>query len=211
MKLIVISSSRIIENEAQIVTEMFEEGLETFHLRKLKISTRRMQEFIREIPAIYHSRIFLHSHHNLTYKFKLGGIHLTSTHKKKGRRNWLAVKLIKLMSPNLKITTSYKTIGHLLDETDKNVYSYIFLSPVFDSSSSRFQSGFTDHSLNSVLIKTHYKVIARGGVDIDSIEKANELNFDGLAFYSSIWKSKKPVEVFKSIVAKFEELNIPIE
>ena len=211
MKLIVISSSRSIENEAQIVTELFEAGLETFHLRKLKISTRRMQEFIKEIPSSYHSRIFLHSHHNLTYKFKLGGIHLTSTHKKKGRRNWLAIKLIKLRSPQIEITTSYKTIGHLLDEKDENLYSYVFLSPVFDNTSSKFQKGFTDNSLNSVLARTGYKVVARGGVDISSVEKAGKLGFDGLAFYSSIWKSKNPVEEFNKIVNTFEELKIPIE
>ncbi len=211
MKLIVISSSATIENEAQIVTQLFEAGLETFHLRKLKLSTKQMTEFIKQIPAHFHNRIFLHSHHKLASTFKLGGIHLTSTHKKEKYRTWLIVKWIKLKNPDLKITTSFKNIGHLLDKDQKYEYAYVFLSPIFDSISSKFQSGFTEHSLRSAMQKTKFDVIARGGVEVSSIEKSLKINFKGLAFYSSIWKSKDPVAEFNKIVDKFQELQIPIE
>ena len=211
MKLIIISSSVHIENEAQIITKLFEAGLETYHLRKLKWSTQKMKEFIKQIPIHFHDRIFIHSHYNLAYTFKLGGIHLTSSHKKRKLRTWLMVKWIKLKRPHIHISTSFKTIGDLLDTEPIYDYAYVFLSPVFDSISSKFQSGFTEHSLNSALHKTKLNVIARGGVDIKSIEKANKTNFKGLAFYSSIWKTKDPVAEFNKIVEKFQELNIPIE
>src|ERR1019366_1006443 len=211
MKLIVISSSSSIENEARIVTELFEAGLETFHLRKLKLSTQRMKELIQQIPQHFHNRIFIHSHHNLASTFKLGGIHLTSTHKKKKYRTWLSIKLIRLKNPDIKITTSFKTIGHLFDTDQKSDYSYVFLSPIFESITSKFQSGFTEYSLHSAIQKTKFDVIARGGIDILSIEKANRINFKGLAFYSSIWKSKDPVAEFNKIIEKFKELNISIE
>lgn len=211
MKLIVISSSGTIENEAQIVTQLFEAGLETFHLRKLKLSTKQMTEFIKQIPVHFHNRIFLHSHHNLASTFKLGGIHLTSTHKKKKYRTWLSLRLIKFKNPDIKISTSFKTIGQLLDNEQKYPYSYVFLSPIFDSISSKFQSGFTEHSLHSAIQKTKFDVIARGGIEVSSIEKAIRINFKGLAFYSSIWKSKDPVSEFNKIVEKFQELQIPIE
>ncbi len=211
MKLIIISSSVHIENEAQIVTKLFEAGLETFHLRKLAWSTQKMKEFINQIPEHFHDRIFIHSHHNLADKFKLGGIHLTSTHKKRKLQTWLMIKWIKLKLPHIKITTSFKTIGNLLDTEHAYDYSYVFLSPVFDSVLSKFQSGFTEHSLHSALNKTKLNVIARGGVDITSIEKANKTNFKGLAFYSSIWKTKDPVTEFNKIVEKFQDLSISIE
>lgn len=211
MKLIVISSSTTLENEAEIVTQLFEAGLETFHLRKLKISTKRMRAFIRQIPEHFHDRIFLHSHHNLAFKFNLGGIHLTSSHKKRKFRTWLKVFLIKLRHPKIEMTTSFRTIGHLLDLEDNHAYSYVFLSPVFSSSSSRFQSGFTEHSLHSVIAKTRFNVIARGGVDVSVIEKGDSLGFKGLAFYSSIWKAKDPLIEFNKVVKEFERLNIPIE
>lgn len=51
MKLIVISDAGVLENEAVIVTKLFEAGLESFHLRKHKISTRKTKAFISAIPA----------------------------------------------------------------------------------------------------------------------------------------------------------------
>lgn len=211
MKLIVISSSHSIENETKIVTKLFEGGLETFHLRKHKLSTRKMKEFISAIPSHFHNRIVIHSHHNLARNFNLKGIHLTKSHKKHKFKTWLVLKLIHLKNPKVIITTSFTTIGELFDTAHEKRYSYVFLSPIFDSLSSRFQGGFTEYSLKSALQKTHKNVIARGGVDISAIEKAYNIGFDGLAFYSSIWKKKDPVEEFSKIIEKFQELKIPIE
>jgi thiamine-phosphate pyrophosphorylase len=211
MKLIVISNSGIMENEAIIVTKLFEAGLETFHLRKHKVSTKKTKDLISAIPAHFHNRIVVHTHHNLARHFRLKGIHLTKTHKKRKFRTWLILKLIKLKNPNILISTSYDTIGKLFEQHDPYNYNYVFLSPIFESITSKFQGGYTHHSLRSALTKTSYKVIARGGVDIHAIEKAHEIGFEGLAFYNSIWKRKDPVAEFNSIVEKFQELKIPIE
>lgn len=211
MQLIVISSSRSIENETQIVTKLFEAGLETYHLRKHKLSTKQMKEFIKAIPSHFHNRIVIHSHHNLTRKFKLKGIHLTKSHLKRKFKTWFFIKLIKINNPSIAITTSFGTIGSLLELKQDYDYTYAFLSPIFDSLTSRFQSGFTEHSLKSAISKTKIKTVARGGVDISAIEKANTIGFSGVAFYSAIWKKKNPVEEFNKIIEKFQELNIPIE
>lgn len=210
MKLIVISSSGKVENEANLVTQLFEAGLETFHLRKLKWTTKQMKDFLMQIPEHFHKRIVIHSHHNLARKFNLGGIHLTSNHKKKKWKTWFTIKLVQLKHPKIEVTTSFKNIGQLLDEHSDFNYSYVFLSPVFDNHASRFQSGFTEHGLHSTISKTKYAVIARGGVDINAIEKAHKIGFKGLAFYSAIWRSKDPVAEFNKVVEKFEELKIPI-
>jgi thiamine-phosphate pyrophosphorylase len=211
MKLIVISSSNPIENEEQIVTQLFEAGLETFHIRKHKLSTRRMKEFISAIPPHFHNRIVIHSHHKLARKFNLGGIHLTKSHKKKKWRTWLTLKLIRLKNPKIILSTSYSTIGQILSTKQDYDYNYVFLSPIFDNFNSKFQGGFTEHSLKSALQKTPLKIIARGGVDISAIEKAQRIGFNGLAFYSSVWQKKNPVDEFNKMVEKFQELSIPIE
>lgn len=211
MKLIVISSSHEIENEAGIITSLFEAGLDHFHLRKHKLSTKKTKELIKGIPAHFHNRIILHSHHNLARKFQLKGIHLTKSHIKKKYKTWLTIKLIQLRNPSIIITTSFNNIGQLFDKDHRYPYSYVFLSPIFDGLNSKFQGGFTEHSLRSANQKTHFKVIARGGVDMNSIEKAKEIGFDGLAFYSSIWKKKDPLASFNNMVEKFQELKIPIE
>ncbi|MGQ0828615.1 MAG: thiamine phosphate synthase [Bacteroidota bacterium] len=211
MKLIVISSSSPIENEVNIVTKLFEAGLETFHLRKHKLSTKKTREFISRIPEHFHNRIVIHSHHDLARRFNLKGIHLTKSHKKNNIRTWLSLKILKLKNPHIVTTTSYSSIGQLLETGGRYKYDYVFLSPIFDSLSSKFQGGFTAYSLKSAIEKTELKVIARGGIDISTIEKAHDIGFDGLAFYSSIWKKKDPLEEFNKAVEKFQELKIPIE
>ena len=211
MKLIIISSSNPIDNETKIVTNLFEAGLETFHLRKHKLSTRKMKAFILAIPPHFHNRIIIHSHHKLAGRFDLKGIHLTKSHKKKKWATWFWLKLIRLKNPGIIITTSYSTIGQILTTKQDYEYDYTFLSPIFDNFNSRFQGGFTEHSLKSALQKSALKIIARGGIDINVIEKAKEMGFDGLAFYSSMWNQKDPVKEFNLIVEKFQELKIPIE
>ena len=206
-----ISTSGIIENEVNIVTKLFEAGLENFHFRKHKLSTRKTKEFINAIPAHFHNRIVIHSHHNLARHFNLKGIHLTKSHKKRKWRTWFIVHLIKLKHPHIVISTSYETIGQLFDRSTDYKYDYVFLSPIFESITSKFQGGYTHHSLKSALSKTQCNVIARGGVDSTAIEKAHEIGFAGLAFYNSIWKRKDPLAEFNTIVEKFQELKIQIE
>ncbi|MBA3971227.1 MAG: thiamine phosphate synthase [Bacteroidetes bacterium] len=211
MKLIVISNSGTTENEAQIITSLFEAGLENFHLRKHKLSTKETRALLKKIPDHFHDRIILHSHHKLARAFNLRGIHLTKTHIKRNFKTWLILKLIQFKNPDIVVTTSFNNIGQLFEKDHRHSYNYIFLSPIFDSLNSKFQGGFTEHSLRSAIQKTSIDVIARGGVDISSIEKAYAIGFQGLAFYSSIWKNKDPLAEFNRIVEKFQELKIPIE
>ena len=211
MRLIVISSSRTIENETEIITQFFESGLQTFHLRKRWLSSSRTKKIINGIPQQYHNRIVLHYNHLLARKYKLKGIHLSKSHKKKKIKTWLILKILRFSNPNIEVSTSYNNIGQLMEINKTYNYSYVFLSPVFDSLSSKFQSGFTENSLSAALQKTQYKVVARGGVDMEALEKASRIGFEGLAFYSSIWKKKDPSAEFHKTLDRFKELNIPIE
>lgn len=61
MKLIVISSFTPVPNEHAIINSLFEEGLEIFHIHKLDFSKEEVNNFIRQIPSMYHNKIFLHS------------------------------------------------------------------------------------------------------------------------------------------------------
>lgn len=211
MKIIVISSSTPIDNEALTITKLFEAGLETFHLRKHKLSTKAMKEFIAQIPTQYHNRIVLHSHHKLARTYNLKGVHLTKAHRKKTFKTWLTIRLIQLRHPTIQITTSYGNIGSMLEIKKQYNYDYAFLSPIFDSLTSKYQSGFTEHSLKSALSKVKEKIIARGGTSIDTIEKVQELGFAGMVLYSAIWKSKNPVEEFNKVVERCLSLNIKVE
>jgi thiamine-phosphate pyrophosphorylase len=211
MKLIVISSSKSIENETVLVSQLFEEGLRTFHLRKHNMSTREMKEYINQIPAKFHNRIYLHTHHQLALTFNIKGIHLTSKHKKQHWKTFLNLLFIRLRRPLLEVTTSVKTLGEVYEEEPQFKYNYIFLSPIFDHAESKFQGAFSDYSLKVALHKSAKEVIARGGVDIPVIAKTHELGFNGLAFYNCIWKDPNPVSKFNDIVYEFQRQGISIE
>lgn len=206
MKLIVISNSGKVENEAEIVKRLFENGLGTLHIRKPKLSTRELKEYIASIPRAYHPRIVIHSHHRLALAFPVKGIHITKSHKRRKFKTWFNVKWIRFKRPGILVTTSYSKLASLFEETF--AYDYVFLSPVFDNLTSKYQSGFTEHSLKATFEKTPNRVIARGGTDINCLEKVKNIGFEGVAFYSSIWNKQDPVAEFTRIMERCRELGI---
>jgi len=209
MKLIVISSSKSFEKESQILTTLFEKGLQTLHLRKPRYSTPKLKRFLNNIPSKFHNRIIIHSHHNLALNFNLKGIHLTKKHKRQRFKTWFMLRILYKKKPDLLISTSYSKLADIAEA--EKPYSYVFLSPIFDSETSKYQAGFTEHSLKSILNKSSYTVVARGGVDVCHIAKVNELGFSGLSINSSIWDKDDPVAFFNLFTAEFERLSIPIE
>ncbi len=210
MKIIVISPQGLYENEAKIVTRLFENGLETFHVRKPHFRTKELRAYLEQIPQQFHNRIIIHSHHLLARKYDLKGIHYTKTHYKKSFRNWWIKRYFGLFKNEIVRTTSHTKLVSLYDEEQFPV-DYIFLSPIFDSLTGKYQSGFYEEGIKATLQKVKKKVIARGGIDITRIEKVRELGFSGMALYSYIWESKKPVEDFIDLIKRCNELNIPVE
>ncbi|HEY6162599.1 MAG TPA: thiamine phosphate synthase [Bacteroidia bacterium] len=206
MKIILISSSDKRENEPEMVTKLFELGVDTFHLRKPKFTTRELSAWIDAIPSHFHSRIVIHSHHKLAIKYNLKGIHLTRIHKKRKFRQWFIMQRIRMKGKQIVVSTSFRKLANLYEE--ENSFSYVFLSPIFDSLSGKFQSGFNEFSLKAAIEKTPHKVIARGGMDTGKIEKVAEIGFYGMAFYSTVWKSADPVGSMTSIFEKLKELGI---
>jgi thiamine-phosphate pyrophosphorylase len=210
MKLLVLSpSSGDSTGEPAIATRLFEQGLETFHLRKPRFSTREMSEYLDKIPAQFHNRIVIHSHHTLALKYNLKGIHLTRTHLHRKFRLWINLKVIKFKRGDILITTSFRKLASLYEE--QNIYSYVFLSPVFDSLSGNFQAGYNEHSLKAAIGKTPFTIIARGGVNVTKVEKVKEVGFAGLILNSIIWKASDPVLEFSRILDEFKRLGIPAE
>jgi thiamine-phosphate pyrophosphorylase len=205
-RLIVISSTDGFEHEIVYVQQMFEAGLELFHLRKPKFSTGQLRRYLEKIGSQYHSQIVIHSHHELAASFNVRGVHLTTKHRKKRVFiNWLRLNYLKLRQKKITVSTGFHTLADLKQHNKR--YDYVFLSPVFESISKVGYSGtFNEDSLRETLNKTSYKVIAMGGVTEDKIERAMDMGFAGVALLGSIWKSKEPVEIFKQIQARCKEL-----
>lgn len=206
MKTIVLSAHKPVDNEIDIVVRLFELGLTSFHLRKPHYSKQKMRAYLDKIPSVYHNRIIIHSHHRLAKKYNLKGIHLSSKDRKSSFKNWFNIKSLKRKKPFLRVSTSFTTISELNKYND--LYDYVFLSPIFDSTSKKkYQSGFKEYSLINATHRSNYNVVALGGVDVENIKNAFNMGFWGCAFLSTIWKSENPIEKFKELKSKCNEFK----
>lgn len=208
MKIIVISPSKTSENETKLVTQLFEHGLQTFHLRKPTMRTREMKKYLEAIPAHFHDRIIIHSHHWLIKDFTLKGIHLTRAHLKRKFHSF-RVRFLKMRRPGIIMTTSFHKLASLYE--NQSNYNYVLLGTIFDIVSEKFNAGYNEHSLRAGLERSQTPVIARGGTQKGNIEQCYNLGFAGMIFYSGVWKKDDPIAEFCSILEHCRELNIPVE
>jgi thiamine-phosphate pyrophosphorylase len=195
MKFILISSEKEFPNETSIVTQLFKNGLETFHLRKPDFSLDETKKFLDSIPSEYHNRIVLHGYRQLPFDYKVKGLHFSFG---------------KIKEENFKCCTSLTFSGsaHSIEEIKNSnpILHYVFLSPVFNSiSKAGYESKINLKEAESFLSQEikRPEVIALGGVDIDKIEKITNTRFDGFAMLGAFWNLNKENDIF----AKFESVN----
>ena len=210
MKIVVISQPKMIENEHLIIQQMFEAGLDTFHIRKPRLRTNQLIEYIEKIPSQFHNRLIIHSHHRLARKYNLQGVHYTRLHLLPTFKNWWREKKLGLIKRKLIKTSSHNKLASLYDQSDI-LFDYVFLSPIFDSITGKYQSGFYEDAIKAAVEKTGLKIVARGGIDITRVEKVNELGFYGMALYSCLWNNPNPVEEYLKIIRRCGELGIKVE
>ncbi len=116
MKLIVISSPKKNPSEPEIVTQLFKNGLEIFHLRKPGFSQKELEEYLNLIPGEFFNRIVIHSYHKLAVKYNLRGIHLTRRHRRQKFKTWLKIKYVKSKNPDITITASFHSLESLFED-----------------------------------------------------------------------------------------------
>ena len=207
MKLIVFSNHNGLHSEPKQVVRMFEHGLETFHLRKPGLSSKNLVEYLGLIPSEYHDRIVIHSHHKLAKKFNLKGVHFSKVHRDKNYNTKLKYLRFRLTFGNMLITRSCHEI-HKLKE-NSNRYTYVFLSPMFESISKKSHSGlFSERHIKKALATTKNKVYALGGIDESKFRVLNGLGFEGVALLGTIWNTdKEPFNAYLSAIEAMKNLE----
>lgn len=198
MKLILITSPKFFIEEDQIITALFEEGLDILHLRKPETAPMFSERLLSLIPKQYHKRIVTHDHFYLKEEFNLMGIHLNSR--------------------NPDVPLGYK--GHVscschsLEEVKqkKGHFNYVFMSPVFDSISKKeYLSNFSAEELKAAhksgLIDK--KVIALGGICSDNIRTIRKYGFGGAAVLGDIWDrfDEQTTVNFTEVLQRFKQLK----
>ena len=198
MKLIAITTETFFEGETEAVNMLFENGLETLHLRKPYASQQEMEDFINQVNKDFHSRIVLHDYYELIKNevgakgvFDLKGIHIKKGRREegaKGRRDERAKgRHFDRLSDRGTVSGSCHSFEEVLEA---RFCDYVFLSPIFDSiSKAGYKQGFTSEQLQDAKERMiiNERVIALGGVTADNIYIVRAYGFGGIAVLGSLW------------------------
>jgi len=209
MKIVVVSPTNNYAKEHEIISELFENGLTAYHIKKPSYSRDRLKGYIKKIPEQFHNRIVIHSHHTLVHKFNLLGIHYSNRDFEPSFRNWCRETIIASKADKIIKTKSHMKLSTLYEEREID-FNYVFLLPVFDPITGNYQSGYYEDGLKAAIKKSKEKIIVMGGVDIKKIEKIAELGFYGMGLNSCLWDKENPVGEYYKIMIRCQTLGIEI-
>ncbi len=188
------------KEEIAVVNSLFEKGLERFHLRKPRHSAPELRKFIERINPEHHNKVVVHSFHDLALEYNLGGIHLSERARKLHPQSRQQAEFIKEKRPELKLSSSFHSLSDL--RFAPTTYQYTFISPVFDSiSKPHHLSAYVEEELVAAVAQSKNRVIALGGVNLERINDAKRMGFDGVGLLGAIWESSSPVESFEAILS----------
>jgi thiamine-phosphate pyrophosphorylase len=185
--IIVITPEEVVQNETEIINELFQEGLNLLHIRKPFINAEEMKDFIQKIDFEFHQKLVLHSHYDLAENFNISRFHFREVDRQNGLYQSFTDKTISTSVHDI------ESFNHLNKE-----WEYAFISPVFPSISKK---GYGENSTISNDIKkrdnSNVRLIALGGINENNIHHVFDNNIDGVALLGAIWESDKPLNVFK--------------
>lgn len=188
--LIIVSHSLFFEAEAQLLNQLFSEGLSLFHLRKPGATGRDVEQLVAGIYPQYRSRIVLHHHHDVAGKYGIHRLHYPSQQRSQ------------LEEEDARRTKKivYSTSIHEMEEYNSisPIFSYAFLSPVFDSIS---KPGYLskEHDLTKSNTGRRIQLIGLGGINLMNYKNVLEKGYDGIALCGAIWQAEKQVDEFLKI------------
>ncbi len=193
--IVLIAPENDIPNEIEILHQLFQDGLQYYHLRKPNKNYQEHCDYLNQIDKQYHKRIVVHHFHELVNKFNLKGIHFQEQ-KRIDHIDNPGQYFLNLNMYGKTISSSFHELETL--ENCDFEFDYHLLSPVFSSISKKGYEGrrFNVNHINK-------RIIGMGGVTMDNLEEFDELGFKGVGILGGIWNSNEPIEVFKAIKHHF--------
>lgn len=197
MKLILLSTPDFFVEEDTIITALFEEGLDLFHMRKPDSEPIYSERLLSLIPEQWHNRIVVHNHFYLVEEFSLRGIHLSQQH------NQL---------PQNYHGTQSRSMHSLEELQNRDNLDYVFLSPVFDSISYPDRhSAYTPQQLHDATRAgiIDRKVMAAGGVKSETLPLLKDYGFGGAVVLGDLWTRFNIHSGldYKEVIAHFRKLR----
>ncbi|XZF15475.1 thiamine phosphate synthase [Chitinophagaceae bacterium MMS25-I14] len=191
-------------DEAEIISQCLQNGLDRLHLRKPGYTQADYDRYIRHIDKNYHSRIVLHNAFDLVNEYHLGGIHMNADI----RQNPSMITHICSLAP-VPLSASFHTWEEI--ENDEMSYQYVFISPVFQSISKKDYGPNIDLAGAAAFkAKTEAQnrycpsIVGLGGVGAENIMQLKDNDFDGAALLGAVWLAADPVKAFTDIIAALQ-------
>ncbi|CDF79370.1 thiamin-phosphate pyrophosphorylase [Formosa agariphila KMM 3901] len=194
--IVLIAPETDLPNEIEILHQLFEAGLQYYHLRKPNKNYEEHVTYLKEIDTQFHNRIVVHYVHELVNVFNLKGIHFQEQKR---------IDHIDNPGQYFKGLNMFgKTISSSFHEPEDLAHCYFefdyhLLSPVFSSISKAgyVGRGFDVNHIDKI-------VIGMGGVTEFNIETFKKLGYKGVGVLGGIWNSENPLDVFNKIQSQFK-------
>ena len=213
MNLLLISPEDHDERELLALPRLFAAGLAHYHLRKPAWDRARLAAHLYAIPAEFHPRLVLHTHHDLAADFALGGLHFRDSawHGRPAHDpTWhghLARDPSHPSPPRPFTSRACHDLPALLQSLGH--CSRILLSPIFPSLSkpghnpppalSRSTISFALEARSPEQRRT--EVAALGGIDAARLPACRSLGFDAAAVLGAVWRQPDPVAAFQHLLS----------
>jgi thiamine-phosphate pyrophosphorylase len=206
VKLIVISPEAEDAREHAVLASLFAAGLTSYHLRKPTWTRDQLAAWLGALPAEFHPRIVLHSHHDLANEFAVGGVHEREAGRAGplGPPSGLVTNERPTGAPSGRALPRSRAVHDVAALRESLAgYDRLLVSPIFPSFS---KPGYgpskklPEGDLRAVLaLPRRAEVIALGGIEVSRIAACRELGFDGVAVLGAIWQAADPLCAFHEL------------
>ena len=195
--IVLIAPEKDVANEIEVLHQLFEVGLEYYHLRKPFKNLEAHVSYLNKIDKKYHNKIIVHYFHELTNEFNLKGIHFQEQKRRdaleNGNRYFIGLNMLgKTMSSSFHEPKDIEVCDIEFD--------YHLLSPVFSSISKKGYEG-RGFDVNNI----DKSIVGMGGINKETIAQTIELGFNGIGVLGGVWNTENPVESFKEIQQRYDE------
>ncbi|KFF20572.1 thiamine phosphate synthase [Chryseobacterium sp. JM1] len=197
--ILVITPEVSFQNEAEIINQLFQEGLDLLHIRKPMFIREEMKSFLDHIDEKFYAQLVLHGFYDMGKEYPITRFHFREADRLAGGFKSYANEYI--ISTSVHDIETFNALG--------KEWEYAFASPVFPSISKK---GYGEQSavMEDLKHRTNHdvKLIALGGINENNISKVFENGADGAAILGGIWESGEPVHSFKKCREKIIDHSV---
>jgi len=190
--MIVITNPCAVKNEAFIINQLFDNGLEVLHLRKPEATIEDLKRLIELIRQEFHSQLSLHQYHEIAINYTINRLHFTEKMRQQPENA--------LLHFNKGKQQIFSTSVHTMDSFNSlhDTFDYAFLSPVYDSiSKAGYKAGFDCTAPLKNRTNFTAKLIGLGGIKHENCKRTIDSGFDDVALLGAIWLADDPLKEYK--------------